>query len=96
MEIYWPQVCEDFSSNAVAVRSATLDNVISLEKTAGVTHMNDSHVNYCNKRKCLHKKRVELPQDHVLIWSPFYCCESPFFIYLTHIYSGASNLADLV
>ena len=36
---------------------------------------------YGNKRKRLHKKRVQLPQDWLRtpIWPPFYCCGTPIW-----------------
>ena len=36
---------------------------------------------YCNKRKRLHKKRVQLPQDWfgTPIWPPFYCFGTPIW-----------------
>ena len=37
---------------------------------------------YWNKRKCLHKKRVELPQDWfgTTTWPPFYCFAAPIWL----------------
>ena len=37
---------------------------------------------YWNKRECLHKKRVELPQDWfgTLKWLPFHCFEKQIWL----------------
>ena len=42
---------------------------------------------YWNKRKCLHKKRVELPQDWfgTLTWPPFYCFDTPTWLLWHHV-----------
>ena len=41
---------------------------------------------YWNKRKCLHKKRVLLPQDWlgVLMWLLFHYCETPIWLLRGH------------
>ena len=42
---------------------------------------------YLNKRKCLHKKRVQLPEDWfaTLTWPPFHCLATPIWPPWCHV-----------
>ena len=53
------------------------------------SHISSSHTIYWNKRKCLHKKRVSLPQDWfvTLIWPPFHCFGTPIWLPWCHVYT---------
>ena len=56
------------------VKSTFLNRVFSLTWPASIQI-------YCNKRKRLHKKSVQLPQDWfgTPIWPPFHCFGTPIW-----------------
>ena len=78
MDIYFP--CTFCSMDL-----ETIETVHSLKSV--FTHVASIYANYWNKRKCLHKKKIQPPGDWYgpPTWPPFHCFGTPIWPLWRHV-----------